>query len=410
MKNSMKNILSPRSGNIHNVNNIHDNDSSKEKDQIFQLQIEIQSLKNRLNLSSSANKNDLLELLSEKDHVLQTKTKQIQTLNEKFHKITMAVAQMEREVKVLRKDNQEMESDNKKLKRHLNIREKEVTVLVSRCAAQEDKLAEGKESRIMEKQVKDLEKKLLHSKHQLQQLEGIQQTLQKSEAERDAAMTKIDKLTVEQENLKSHLLDSKAHFEVQLEKRDSAVAALEKDLEKCRKLKEERDVENYNLNTNLTELRKKTNEMHQSMQDWKMDHKSKLQHLQKEKEVLSQDLNRVHEEKKELRQAGEETTRLLESQVKIKADELERKQQEIQEFQKVIGQLKNDHSISAEEASGLKEKIRSLEGQISNFNAKETQMFEAERSNAETIRGLQRDMRGMQKVCIYSLILYPCSF
>ena len=67
----------------------------------------------------------------------------------------MAVAQMERKVKVLRKDNFDMESDNKKLKRHLNIREKEVTVLVSRCAAQEDNLIESKDSRILETQLKD---------------------------------------------------------------------------------------------------------------------------------------------------------------------------------------------------------------------------------------------------------------
>jgi hypothetical protein len=119
----------------------------------------------------------------------------------------MAVAQMERKVKVLRKDNFDMESDNKKLKRHLNIREKEVTVLVSRCAAQEDNLIESKDSRILETQLKDFKDKLHQSQEQLKQMESMQESLVKIEAERDATITNIDKLTVEQENLTSHISD-----------------------------------------------------------------------------------------------------------------------------------------------------------------------------------------------------------
>ena len=393
-------VLSPKSGNIHNhnINNKNDNDTNKEKDQIFQLQIEIQSLKNRLKLSSSANKNDLLELLAEKDHVVQAKTKQIQTLNDKFHKITMAVAHMEREVKVLRKDNHDMESDNKKLKRHLNIREKEVTVLVTRCAAQEDKLAESKDSRILEKQLKEYRDKLQHSQQQLMLMEGVQESLVRSEAERNAAISKIDALTVERENLSSHIDDSKAQFEDQLQKRDISLDSLQKDLEQCRKLKEERDVECHELNTNLNDCRRNLNEMNQSMQNWKEEQNAKVQDLKQDKDGLCQDLNKATEEKEEMKIAGEEMTRLLEGQVQILTEELETKQVDIEKIEEEVRHLKSDYTDSVGEARGLKDKIRSLEEQIANMTERESQMVVADQSSAETIRGLAGEVEKMEEV------------
>ena len=152
--------LSPINGNNNNNGNEKDNtaNTNDNKDKLFQQQIEIQSLKHRLQLSSTFTKKaDLLEILSEKDISLTNKNKQISILHDKFHKITTAVQRMETEVHTLRKDKHDFENDNKRLKRHLNIREKEVKALVSRCTVQEEKLNEGKESRVLERRIVQLE-------------------------------------------------------------------------------------------------------------------------------------------------------------------------------------------------------------------------------------------------------------
>ena len=98
-ENNNSNVVSSSSFQYEHPQQQLSSTSARYKDQIFQLNLEIQSLKQRLNLASSASKNELLDLLSEKDTVIANKSKQINALNDKFNKITKAVNGMERELR-----------------------------------------------------------------------------------------------------------------------------------------------------------------------------------------------------------------------------------------------------------------------------------------------------------------------
>lgn len=446
--------LSPKSANIQNVFTNANND--KDKDQIFQLQIEIQSLKNRLKLSSSANKNELIDLIAEKETVIQSKSKQIQVLNEKFHKITKAVAQMEREVSLLRKDNSDMESDNKKLKRHLNIREKEVTALVTRCTAQEEKLAESKSSRVLDKQLSEVKAKLVQSEEQLNEMEAIHQRMVQSEKERDAAMTQIDRLRSDKENLSSHINETKEQFDTQLRSRDEALAKLEKEVDEFQDLKKKQEAECARLNQNLNECDMRMNEMKQAVQELKKAHAEQVHDLErqlKEQEAQStqqqyesvstlraekdeeiqelklqlktgdqamanvlkdvatlrrendqvySDLEQVKTERDELVETGGKNAELHEKEVSHLTDALDATTEEIQQLTKIVSELKENNTCTAGEAIRLNDKITSLEDEIANMTEREEKMMEAEKVAADTISQLQGNIRVTEEVsCVF---------
>ena len=453
--------LSPKVANFanrspNNNSNSNSNNERTDKDEIFQLQIEIQSLKNRLKLSSSAQKNELLELLSEKETVIHTKSKQISALNDKFHKITKAVSQMEREVILLRKDNAALQEDNKKLKRHLNIREKEVTALVTRCTAQEEKLSEGKSSRMIEKQLKELQVKFHSSQEQLKQLDSLQEKLVRSEAERDAASGKIDRLFVENKDLGQHIVDTKQRLELQLDSRDVSLHAMKRQMQDLVGLKEEHGKRCDSLSAELKECHAQMQTMEGTIQGMKLAHRDEIvlmekllmernseevsKHQQQQQDILetltiakddeimelkrqlkdgdaalaavlkdvvtlkqeneqvTQDRDVVQMEKNEMIEDHRKEKESHTKEVAIWSTLAETKTEEIDLLNGTLQELENNKSHTTGQTSQLKEQIRCLEDQISALTVREMALVKADRIAAQTIQHLQGDLQDMEKV------------
>ena len=432
-------------------NDANSNDRT-DKDEIFQLQIEIQSLKNRLKLSSSAQKNELLELLAEKETVIQTKSKQISALNDKFHKITKAVAQMEREVGILRKDKDILEGDNKKLKRHLNIREKEVTALVTRCTVQEEKLIEGKSGRILEKQLKELQIKLQDSQQQLLQLDALQEKLVRNETERDTAIAKVDGLFMENKDLNRYINDTKVQFQAKLDSRDESLLQMKLQTEELAVLKKEQEQKCDLLEQNLKECDQQIKDMQGSIRDMNQEHKDEITTMQKKLTEQNADAanrqqetmevfkiakdNEIMELKKQLKVGDEATAAILKDVATLKKENEEIKQdldvvqakkkellidrrkdeeshkeekstlttlldsktREIELLNHALLQLQDDNSNTVGEASKLSEHMRSLEDQIDALTCREEALVTADHAAKQTIQNLEEDLQDMEKV------------
>eukprot|EP00979_Chaetoceros_neogracilis_P001286 scaffold224_cov276-Chaetoceros_neogracile.AAC.61 len=448
------NRFSPNNNNNNNFNDSHNNNSNDrtDKDEIFQLQIEIQSLKNRLKLSSSTEKNELIELNSEKDTVIATKSKQISALNDKFHKITRAVSQMEKEVKLLRKDNATYQEDAKKLKRYLNIREKEVTALVTRCTAQEEKLAESKSSRMLEKQLKELQLNFHSSQEQLKQLHSLQETLVECEAERDAAVNKVDQLFVQNKDLSQHIVDTKEQLELQRESRDASAQKMKEQMEDIVGLKEEQEKKCDSLSIKLKECDGQMLKMERTIQDMRKahqdeiilmqetytEHNSKANKLQqatvealtiaKDNEIMElkrqlkdgdevmaavlKDVAVLNQENKEVKQElnvifmGK--NELIEDQRKVNESHTKEKSvlstlaetqtKDIELLNEAMQKLKDDNSLTTGHASKLNEHIRSLEDQISALTAREGVLVKADLIAKQTMQRLEVDLQDMEMV------------
>lgn len=225
---------------------------ASDKEAIFQLQMEISTLKRHLELLDNSSvggtsKTELLEVISEKDSIIQSKTKQISILNDKFQKITKAVSQMEWETGVLKKNNQFLESENKKISRHLSVREKEVSVLVSRCATQEEKLASGKG--LLRKEMEELSNQLKRKEEEIDQLKEIEEELLQCQKEKDG------------------LIQDKARIQKDSEKREkkwkTAITLLETDVNE----KSNRNLELDDKLKKLEDLREKDIDEHRRESD-----------------------------------------------------------------------------------------------------------------------------------------------
>lgn len=403
-------------------------------------------------------KNELLELLSEKETVIHTKSKQISALNDKFHKITKAVSQMEREVILLRKDNAALQEDNKKLKRHLNIREKEVTALVTRCTAQEEKLSEGKSSRMIEKQLKELQVKFHSSQEQLKQLDSLQEKLVRSEAERDAASGKIDRLFVENKDLGQHIVDTKQRLELQLDSRDVSLHAMKRQMQDLVGLKEEHGKRCDSLSAELKECHVQMQTMEGTIQGMKLAHRDEIvlmekllmernseevsKHQQQQQDILealtiakddeimelkrqlkdgdaalaavlkdvvtlkqeneqvTQDRDVVQMEKNEMIEDHRKEKESHTKEVAIWSTLAETKTEEIDLLNGTLQELENNKSHTTGQTSQLKEQIRSLEDQISALTVREEALVKADRIAAQTIQHLEGDLQDMEKVAV----------
>jgi chromosome segregation ATPase len=425
--------------------------------EIFQLQIEIQSLKNRLKQASSAQKHELLELLQEKDTVIQTKSKQISTLNEKFLKITKAVAQMEREVEVLRRDKDVLEEDHKKLKRHLNIREKEVTALVTRCTAQEEKLVELKSSRVLEKQLQEVQAKLEESDRHVREMEDLDRQLLQSNREREDVMHRFEKEKEEKETLQRHLSDTKEQLEGQLKSRDESLVQLREQVEALTLSRDQKDAQCRELGKTVEDLQQKVTDMEISAQNNKVEyereiarleeqisqenrqHKDIVESLQRSKEqdmemmklqmqkgdqAMASVLNEVHVLKhennalqKSVKDLDTERNTMIENLSSEKQalqehlenlkNELDVKTKEAMKLNDVVQKIKEQQQQSLMETTTFKEKIGSLEDQVEMLTAREKQLTMEKQQVLDQNTSLSREMEDMKKVSLYWLFFFP---
>lgn len=255
------------------------NNIERYKDQIFQLNLEIQGLKQRLKVTSSASKNELLDLLAEKDVVIENKGKQINALNDKFNKITKAVNGMEREMNALKKAKKESDDEVKKANRHLGVREKEVNVLVTRCAQQEAKLNEMKGVRVLEKELSALKKMRDKEKEtQDKEVQGLMGDLQTLGNEKKSLIDDILSLKTLNKNLEDELSESKS--EVQ-QKRDK-ISTLYDELKDLHESKEKESTECIAMRKNIQDLKNEVLDHQTEADELKVTHRKEISALRKE--------------------------------------------------------------------------------------------------------------------------------
>jgi chromosome segregation ATPase len=435
-----------------NYNNLHQQQlssssqsSTRYKDQIFQLNLEIQSLKQRLSLTSSTSKNELLDLLSEKDAVIGNKSRQISALNDKFNKITKAVNGMEREMKTLRKAKKDADDECKKINRYLGIREKEVNVLVSRCAAQEEKLNEMKSSRMLEKELSALRKmKDKQMDDHGKEIKGLMGDLQQLGNEKQALKNEIlsleEKNIVVQEELDatkaevqqkcdkiSSLYDELKGLHESKEKESTDCIAMRKNLQDVKHELFERESELDELETvhkneinrlrreieNRTASGEESLEKYRAMKEVEFDNlKRDLQSKQLEFEHTMDDLKhcrRKHETvQKELTalEMKQDTLSLLTKQ-EAEANENERislenqlteKNKELQELEGFNRELKDENESNAMQMKKLKEKLGFLENEIREMTEKEMSVIESQNEKMSTIYKLEENIQQLKEV------------
>jgi len=431
----------PKSTNKHfNIGNSNSN-NSRDKDQIFQLNLEIQSLKQRLALSSSTSKNELFDLLTEKDSVIANKARQISALNDKFGKITKAVNGMEREMNILRKSKRELEEENKKVNRYLGIREKEVNTLVSRCATQEEKLNDVKESRLLEKELNILKvkEKKVQEDHAVE-VQGLMKDLQTLGNDKRSVEEDLISMKEANENLQHDLDESNMQMQEKREKmnqlyheikelheskekesmeciamRKSAqdskkqIAQLEDDFEsmenkhKHEVKKMQKEMEDLVLSREdmLTDLNSKDEEVADLKQDFELrnvelkETQTELQELQKVNETLQNDFNTLKQDHhEESLRSMEETSAHDKHRVKLE-DQINEKNQKIQELNQVIEDLNEANDTHAFEANKLKEKLGQFENELRVMTSKEKDLADLERENTEVISELKNELKAV---------------
>ena len=444
--------LSPHPINIASspkiINNNHIDPaatSNRYKDQIFQLNLEIQSLKQRLSLTSSTSKNELLDLLSEKDTVIANKSKQINALNDKFTKITKAVNGMEREMNTLRKSKKESDDDLKKVNRYLGIREKEVNVLVGRCASQEEKLNDMKGARLLEKELNTMKK--IRDKEKLdhdREIQGLMADLQQEGNEKQALLGEIESLKNKNRSSQDQL--DAAKNEVQhkrdkindlyeelkdlhdtKEKESTECIAIRKNLHDLKNIAFERDTQIDDLQTRhkneMNSLRsaiveqKKNDE--QSLADLSSSKDAEIDNLKMELEMKQSELVQTADSLKQCKDdyetvcmelsALQENYNKLSSLTKEEAEENENERnllekqltanlQENKEMKKTNVQLLDNNQSNTAKIAKLKEKLEFLENELRNMTGKEMDLMDIQNKKMDMISKLEDELRIMEEV------------
>ena len=284
------------------------NDDSHLKQQnelIFQLQLEIQTLKQSLSNSSTTSKTELLDLLSEKDTLLKVKSTQVHVLNDKFLKISRAVGQMETERNRLKEREDTLQEENKKIHRHLTIRDKEVKALATRCAAQEEKLAELKPIKALERQVAQLETVIAKKDEEIEELGGVREEVQLCKQEMNNVLAKTRDLTKEHKKEKMADLENARLMMKEIESLEGQLTKKEEEMERLvgvesevRKCREEIETV-VQRSKGLTEERKKAVlEFESSQKNWNQKTSAMQEEIQaalQSKEDLNQDLQELQE-------------------------------------------------------------------------------------------------------------------
>jgi len=309
---------------------------SSDKETIFQLQLEIESLRQKLRLfdtskSGSTSKEELLSLLSEKDSVIETKTNQINTLSSKFQKITHAVSRMELEAKNLQQQNDTLTKEHKKIHRHLSIREKEVNVLVTRCATQEEKLMDAKELRILETENATLQSTLDAKRKDYNELQSSFLQLQKNqEKDKNRHSSEIQRLNLDNEARVEQIRRTVLNLETILESEKGMSANLEKRLETAMSMHEE---ERTQANEDLSNAHKTAKEEYDKL----LQHQQQI--LQSRKEENARRMLALEDKHRE-------KCDMLESSISSQKKEIQSIHKDLQQMKDRNNELKGRLKIS----------------------------------------------------------------
>jgi len=245
-------------------------------DEVFQLRLELNALRQRLKaMDEGGKKSELLDIIEESKEEVATKNKQIATLNEKFQQVTKAVSQMEAEHDTHVKTIASLESENKRLSRHLSIREKEITTLVTRCATQEERLSSVKDARMLEKtmnqKVDELHKQLSAKDAKISEVSQLEQIVVSKDQEIKAMKTKIEELELKNTKDSAALLNLVSTLEKQVHDLKGEKNDLQKNIEfvhqeKARESKEhEKAIEEINIE--VSRGREREESLRKSLED-----------------------------------------------------------------------------------------------------------------------------------------------
>jgi len=361
-------------------------------------------------------------------------------LNDKFNKITKAVNGMEREMNVLRKAKKESDDECKKVNRFLGIREKEVNVLVARCAAQEEKLNDMKSSRVLEKELnavkKSKEKQMEdHGKEikglmgDLQQVGNQKQALQgeiKTLGEKMAALQQeldASRMEVQEKRDKiNHLYDELKELHESKEKESTECIAMRKNLQDIKNDIFNRETQIDDLQTrhknemirmrNELEDQRKNNEHNMDALSSSKDREietmkehleskqanldnavAEMKHWRFEHEKTEKELHALEMELSQLSQITKEEAVAMENERVSLDNRLSEKNGEVDDLNKIIRDLKDENESNSMQMTKLKEKLGFLENEIRVMTEKEMDLFETQNQKMDTIFKLEQEVR-----------------
>ena len=270
--------------------------NKNDQDQVFQLQMEVTKLREKLKImestSSSTNgssSSNLMDLIQQKDEELQMKNKQLAVLNDKFYEIKKGLGAIESERTVLKKSKSELEGDRKKLQRHLEIREKEVTTLVNRCAQQEERIQVDKDIRIKNagllQEVEELQQEKKEDTKQKKQMEELIKSLK-----RDVNLLKerIDELKKKSKKDTDALLKLVSSLEKQLNEKDKTMGGWSVNMERALREADEKNKKIDGLEKHIKRQEERISVQRKSIEQ----NEEEIQTMVREKE----DMIKLHEE------------------------------------------------------------------------------------------------------------------
>ncbi len=414
------------------------------KERIFQQKLEIESLKQRLSVTTSASRNELFDLLQEKDVVIENKSNQVKALTDKFYQIKHGIDGMERELKNLRKAKRESDEECSKVTKHLNVREKEVTALVARCQAQEEKLNEMKGARILEKELNALKKMRDKEKEDHgKEIQGLMGDLQQVQNEKKKLMDDIEKLKEERKTLNEELDESKT----EVQEKSNKISSLYDELKDLHESKEKEATECIAMRKNLHDIKNQIFERDSQIDELRTKHRNEINEIHKEltglrknevaldeiitakegeianlnnvlemtNDELQQTLDdkneairkyeEVQDEIKNLREKHEELSTLTKEEAEAKESErvslenqLYQKIEEVKEMEEINRQLKCDNEDNSIQMTNLKEKLEFLDKELNAMSEKEIELLDIQNQNMDTISKLEEELRDMEQV------------
>ncbi len=360
----------------------------------------------------------------------------------------------------LRRAKKESDDECKKINRFLGIREKEVSVLVARCAAQEEKLNEVKGARQLERELKEMKKikeKMVedHGKeiqglmgdlqqvgNQKQALQGeiealkskvsfLQEEVDKSKAEVRGKQEKITNLYDELKDLheskekesteciamrrqvqdiKSEVFKRDSQIDDERTRHKNEIFRLRKELEEQKKndeisiaeLSSTKEVEIKSLQKDLDSKQSNLENAVQEMKHWRREH-----------EKVEREYTGFKKEHEKFAMITKEEADAIETERINLDDQLSQKTKEAETLNKTVIDLRDENESYAMQMNKLKEKLGFLENEIRVMTEKEMDFIDNQNQKMDTISNLEEEIQHMKEVCMvmsFHVVISCCHF
>ena len=181
----------------HNVQNDTD---------VVQLQMELADLRKRVKiLDGDTGRNELLDLLKEREEENKRTEHQLRSLNDKFQHVHKGLIQIDEERQKLSQAKNQLEKEKADIQRQLDIREKEVMSLARRCSSQEQKMKESSKLRAsnseLTSKMEGLQTDLTLREEEIAQIESLKAKLKECQASKEELLGRLAKLKKDHESV-----------------------------------------------------------------------------------------------------------------------------------------------------------------------------------------------------------------